>query len=87
MPGPPKHRSSGRRGERRKPPEEATGEERRFFGSRLKSGARLRIEQIDGTRDTVVVRSFNEDSIEIDTDEREGLVLRKSQIRYIEEVD
>lgn len=90
MPGPTKHRGGGRRQrppERRKPPEEATGEERRFLNSRLKSGARLRIALIDGSSALAVVRSFSEDAIEIDTDERKGVMLSKSQIRSIEEVD
>lgn len=91
MPGPPRKHPDGRRGrpqhERRKPPEETTGEERRFLNARLKSGGRLRIESIDGPDTVGVVRSFNEDNIELKTDDRPALVLRKSRIRYIEELD
>jgi hypothetical protein len=90
MPGPHRHRGSGRGNrppERRKPPDEATGEERRYLDRQLNAGARLRVEQIDGSHSEGTVRAFHDDSIELDTDERRGLMLRKSQIRYIEETD
>ena len=89
MPGPPKHR--GGRGrhqrppERRKPPEEATGLERKFLDQQLKSGARVRVELIDGSQDEGTVASFNDGAVELDTNDRRRLTLRKSQIRYIEE--
>jgi sRNA-binding regulator protein Hfq len=89
MPGPPRHRGGGRRRppERRKPPEESTGEERKFLNQQLKSGDRLRVEMIDGSQSEGTVSSFNEGTIELDTEEQAGVMLHKSQIRSIEETD
>jgi len=89
MPGPPRHHGGGGRRqrppERRKPPEEATGLERKFLDQQMKSGARVRIELIDGSQDEGTVASFNDGTVELDTKDGRGLTLRKSQIRYIEE--
>ena len=91
MPRPPRHRSNDRGGRpqhgRRKPPQEATDEERRFLYGRLKSGGRLAVEMTDGSRTLGVIRAFSEETIELQTDDRPGLLLHKSQIRYIEELD
>ncbi len=91
MPRPPRHRSNDHGGRpqhsRRKPPQAATDEERRFLYGRLKSGARLAIEMTDGSRTLGVIRAFSEETIELQTDDHPGLLLHKSQIRYIEELD
>ena len=83
--------SNGRGGRsqhaRRKPPQAATGEEQRFLVDRLKSEKRLAVEMTDGSRTLGVIRAFSEETIELQTDDRLGLLLHKSQIRYIEELD
>lgn len=52
----------------------------------LRSGDRLAVQLIDGSRAVGVIRKYTEDTIELETDERPGLLLQKSQIRYIEEI-
>ena len=89
MARPPKQRSSPRGGPeqgRRKPPPEATGQERRFFNAQLKSGDRIGIQLIDGTRSEGVVRSYDEEQLVLAIDDQPSIVLRKSQIRYIEQL-
>ncbi len=89
MPRPPRRRDHGGGSQygKRKPPQAATDEERRFLYGRLKSGGRLAIEMTDGSRTLGVIRAFSEETIELQTDDQPGLLLRKSQIRYIEELD
>jgi hypothetical protein len=91
VPHPPqKHFGSRRNGPpagRRKPPPDATGEERRYLAGCVKTGSRLAVELLDGSRSLGIVRSFNEDTIEIQADDRPLMLLRKSQIRSIEELD
>ena len=88
MPRPPRRDHGGRSQHgRRKPPQAATDEERRFLHGRLKSGGRLAVEMIDGTRNLGVIRAFSEETIELQTDDQPGLLLHKSQIRTIEELD
>jgi len=72
--------------ERRKPPQAATDEERRFLVGSLKSEKKLAVEMIDGSRTLGVIRAFSEETIELKTDDHPGLLLHKSQIRYIEEI-
>lgn len=90
MPHPPHRRSGERRNRpaqgRRKAPQDATGEESRYLEERSNSGRRLAIELIDGSHNRGTVRSFNENTIELETEDR-PIVVRKSQIRYIEELD
>ena len=71
---------------RRKPPPDATGEERRFLNGQLKSGSRVRLVLKDGTRSEGTVCGFDERQIEIDGNGRLPVVLTKASIRYIEEV-
>ena len=86
MPRPPRHRSNDRAPQgRRKPPQADTEEERRFLHGRLRAGDRLTVELTDGSRTVGVIRKYTEDTIELETDDRSGLLLQKSQIRYIEE--
>ena len=89
MARPPKQRTS-RRGKpvqgRRKPPPEATGQERRYLHQQLKSGERIAVRLADGTRSEGVVRSYDEQQIILAPDNHPPVVLRKSQIRYIEEL-
>ena len=91
MPRPPRSRPNDRDGRsqhgRRKPPQAAPDEERRFLYGRLKSGSRLAVEMTDGSRTLGVIRAFSEETIELQTDDQSGLLLHKSQIRYIEELD
>ncbi len=47
----------------------------------------MAVEMIDGTRNLGVIRAFSEETIELQTDDHPGLLLHKSQIRYIEELD
>jgi hypothetical protein len=85
MPRPPRQRSGDRSQEgRRKPPQEETGAESRFLHSRLKSGDRLTVELIDGSRASGVIRNYTEDTIELQTEDQKGLLLQKSRIRLIE---
>ncbi len=57
MPRPPRHDHGGSSQHgRRKPPQAATDEERRFLHGRLKSGGRLAVEMIDGTRNLGEIR-------------------------------
>ena len=90
MPRPPRQHSNDRSNRpqqgRRKPPQADTDEERRFLHGRLKSGDRLAVELTDGSRAVGVIRKYSEDTIELQTDDRPGLLLQKSQIRYIEEL-
>ena len=87
MPRPPRHRASDRpQSGRRKPPQTDTDEERGFLHGHLRSGDRLAVQLIDGSRAVGVIRKYTEDTIELETDERPGLLLQKSQIRYIEEI-
>ena len=88
MPRPrPNHRDGRSQYGRRKPPQAAPDEERRFLHGRLKSGSRLAVEMTDGSRTLGVIRAFSEETIELQTDDQSGLLLHKSQIRYIEELD
>lgn len=86
----PRQRSNDRSGRsqngRRKPPQADTNEEHRFLLDRLKSGNLLAVEMTDGSRAVGVLRKFSEGTIELQTDDRPGLLLHKSQIRYIEEL-
>jgi hypothetical protein len=84
MSRPPRDRKAPPSG-RRKPPQTDTGDEHRFFQGHLTTGDRLTIELIDGTRAVGVIRKHTADTIEIQTDERPGWQLHKSQIRSIEE--
>ena len=87
MPRPPRHRSNDRPHQgRRNPPQTDTDEERRFLHARLRAGARLAVELTDGTRTVGVIRKYTEGTIELETDDRPGVLLQKSQIRYIEEL-
>jgi len=54
---------------------------------RMKSGHRLAVKMIDGSRVRGVILKYSEDTIELQTDDKPGLLLHKSQIRYIEEID
>jgi hypothetical protein len=86
MPRPPSHRSNDRPQQgRRKPPQTDTDEERRFLHGQLRAGERLAVQLTDGTRTVGVIRKYTEDTIELETDDRPGVLLQKSQIRYIEE--
>jgi len=82
MPRPPHRRST----DRRKPPQTDTDQERRFLHGRLKSGGKLAVELTDGSRAIGVLRKYSEDTIELQTEDRPGLLLQKSQIRTIEEL-
>jgi len=91
MPRPPRkpsndHYDRGQRG-RRKPPPADTDQERRFLHGGMKSGHRLAVKMIDGSRVRGVIRKYSEDTIELQPDDQPGLLLYKSQIRYIEELD
>lgn len=77
----------GRPAQRRKQPQSATGDEGRFLAGRVTAGSRLAVWTQDGERTLGVLRSFNEETIEFQADDRPAVVLRKSQIRAIEEVD
>jgi len=80
-----KHRGGPPQG-RKKPPPDETGEERRFLIESLKADRRLAVELTDGSHARGIVRRFNEQTIDLQTEDREVHV-RKSQIRYIEELD
>jgi len=85
MPRPPRKPSGDRSQQgRRKPPQEETGEERQFLHAQLKSGDRLTVELIDGSRTCGVIRKYTEDTIELQTEDRTGVLLQKSRIRLIE---
>ena len=45
----------------------------------------MAVQLTDGSRVVGVIRKYTEDTIELETDDRPGLLLQKSQIRYIEE--
>ena len=82
MPRPPRQPSNVRR----KPPQANTDEERQYLHGLLRAGDRLAVELIDGSRATGVIRKYTEHTIELQTDDRPGLLLQKSEIRYIEEL-
>lgn len=82
----PRRTAKGRRpAERRVPPSDATGREAEFFRRRVGSGNAVVIHLANGEIVRGAIERFDRDMITVGRDEGSDLVLRKRDIRYIEE--
>ncbi len=82
----PRRTAKGRRPvERRVPPSDATGREAAFFRKRAGSGSAVVIHLASGEVVRGAIERFDRDMITVGRDEGSALVLRKRDIRYIEE--
>ena len=84
--GPRRKAGGGRRAvERRVRPPDATGREVEFFRKRIESGSALVIHLTNGETVRGTIERFDREMITVARDGGPEVVLRKQEIRYIEE--
>ena len=81
----PRHKTGRGPVERRVRPPDATGREAEFFRRRIESGSALVIHLANGETVLGTIERFDREMITVARDGEPEVVLRKQDIRYIEE--
>ena len=79
---PPGGRSGDRRGPRRTPPPEATGEEAKYLRGRKSADSTMVFELVDGRTLRGRIAGFDREMIRLACDDETNLIVRKTEIRY-----
>lgn len=83
----PKSRPKAGRPAPRTPPEESTGREASYLFRKREKAAPVVVKLQDGTEHRGVIEYFDRDVLKLVRPEGPGLLLRKTEIRYIVDVD
>jgi hypothetical protein len=75
-----------RPGARRVPPPETTGMEARYLLAQGRSGRPVRLRLRDGNAIEGIVREFDREILTVEPDVGDPVTIRKSEIRYLEEL-
>jgi hypothetical protein len=75
-------RNGDRRGPRRTPPPETTGEEAKYLRGQKQAASPMVFRLVDGRTVRGRIEGFDRDMIRLTCDDDSNLVVRKSEIRY-----